>query len=321
MTELLIGTRGSALAMWQADFVRKALLEQHPSLRIHLEVIRTRGDRVKDMPLSVMGGKGIFTKEIERALLAGSVDLAVHSLKDLPTSLPEGLVIGAVAAREDPADVLIARYELTLEQLPRAAKVMTGSLRRKAQLLHRRPDLTILPVRGSIQTRLMKFEKSSADAILLARAGLARLGLDSRIVERLDPASFLPACGQGALAVEIRADDARLAELCRTLDDSESRAATCAERSFLAALGGGCQVPVGAYARLAGGPAEITVTGMVANLDGSRLLRRTISGRVAGADGAAALGRELAEVLRSAGCEAILADAMSQSTLGPEGHS
>jgi len=305
--------------MWQAEFVRKALLEEHPSLRIHLDVIRTRGDRVQDAPLSAMGSKGVFTKEIERALLAGSVDLAVHSLKDVPTSLPEDLVLGAVTAREDPADVLVGRDELTLEQLPRAANVMTGSLRRRAQVLHRRPDLTVCPVRGNVQTRLRKFEEGNADVILMACAGLVRLGLASRIVERLDPAGFLPACGQGALAVEMRADDTGLAELCRTLDDSESRAATCAERSFLAALGGGCQMPVGAYARFTGGAAELTITGMVANLDGSRLLRRTVSGRIARDDGAATLGRKLADVLRAAGCAAILEEVMSQSTLGPEG--
>ena len=318
MRRLLMGTRGSALAMWQANWVRDALLRVRPDLRINLQVIRTRGDKEKDAAVNPLDGRGIFTKEIERALLTGLVDMAVHSLKDLPTRLADGLALAAVTVREDPADVVLARAGLTLERLPDAAKVMTGSLRRRAQLLHRRPDLVICPVRGNIQTRLRKFDEADADAILLARAGLARLDLVARISERLDPADFLPACGQGALAVEIQADDGRLAELCRPLDDFESRTATCAERSFLAALGGGCQVPVGAYARFACDPPELTITGMVANLDGSRLLLHTVSGPAAGREEAAALGRELAELLRAAGGRGILEEVVSQSASGGE---
>jgi len=315
MSALRIGSRGSELAVWQAEHVRDALQTAHPGIRIDIEVIRTRGDRVTDVPLDAMGGTGLFTKEIERALLDGAIDVAVHSLKDLPTRIAEGLAIAAVKAREDPADALVARDALSLDRLPRAAVVMTGSPRRRAQLKHRRPDLHIQPVRGNIKTRLRKFEETGADAIVLARAGLLRLNLEGRITERLDPTRFVPACGQGALAVQVRADDGRTAALCRALDDFGSRAATGAERSFLAALEGGCRAPIGAYATFTGGAAEaeLAVTGVVAELDGSRLLKRTLSGRVAREDEAIALGRQLAELMRADGCEAILERARSRS--------
>ncbi|MHC4480990.1 MAG: hydroxymethylbilane synthase, partial [Planctomycetota bacterium] len=277
MRLLTIGTRGSALALWQAGFVRSALTEAHDGLRVELEVVRTRGDRIKDAPLNKVGGKGLFTKEIEQKLLSGEVDLAVHSLKDLPVDLPEGLALAAVTAREDPADVLVAAGGSGLEGLPEGAEVWTGSLRRRAQLLHRRPDLQVRPVRGNVETRLRKFDESGADAIVFARAGLARLGLLGRVTERLDPASFLPACGQGALAVEVRADDGRTARLCRALDDLDCRIATMAERAFLRELGGGCQVPIGAFARREASSPSFLLTGMVAGLDGARLLRGTLS--------------------------------------------
>ena len=215
MEACVIGTRGSPLAMWQADYVRRALIEAHPGLEVRIEIIRTTGDVLLEPPLARIGGTGVFTKEIENALLKRQVDLAVHSLKDLPTQLADGLRLAAVLKREDPADALVARDGRSLAQLPAGAKVLTGSLRRQAQLLHRRPDLKIAQMRGNVQTRLDKFDASDASAMLLACAGLARLNLSGRITERLDPAEFLPACGQGALAVEVRADDARAAELCR----------------------------------------------------------------------------------------------------------
>lgn len=313
MNLLKIGTRGSPLAMWQAEHVRRALVEAHPSLTVELEVIRTTGDVLLEPPLSRIGGTGVFTKEIENALLKRRVDVAVHSLKDLPTQLADGLCLAAVLEREDPADALVSREGRTLARLPVGAKILTGSLRRQAQLLHRRPDLKIAQARGNVQTRLRKYEESDAHAIVLARAGLVRLELAGRITERLDPADFLPACGQGALAVEVRADDARTAKLCGALDHPATHRATTAERAFLAALGGGCLAPVGAYGRPTTGGKSFVLTGMVASLDGSRLLRQTITGVAADPGEATALGKRLAEQLLADGAAEILRDVASQS--------
>ena len=318
MSHLVIGTRGSALALWQSEYVRAALLAEHPDLEISLQIIRTKGDRILDSALSKIGDKGLFTKEIERALLEGNVDLAVHSLKDLPTELPDDLSIAAVPSREDPADALVAREGLQLEGLAAGAKVMTGSLRRQAQLLYRRSDLLVQDVRGNVQTRLKKFDASDAQAIVFARAGLVRLNLTERITERLEPAEFLPACGQGALAIEIRAEDERLAKLLEPLDDLNSRAATTAERTFLAELGGGCQVPMGAFARIDESDRTMSITGMVANLDGSVLLQDTISSSFADVDDAIRLGAALAEELLSRGCQRILDQVLGSSHLEAE---
>jgi hydroxymethylbilane synthase len=309
----VIGTRGSPLAMWQADHVRRALVEAHPGLEVKIEVIRTTGDVLPEPSLARIGGKGVFTKEIENALLKRDVDLAVHSLKDLPTQLADGLCLAAVLEREDPADALVAREGRRLAQLPAGAKLLTGSLRRQAQALHRRPDLKIAPMRGNVQTRLSKFDRSDASAMLLACAGLVRLNLSDRITERLDPAEFLPACGQGALAVEVRADDARVADLCRALDDRATRLATTAERAFLAALGGGCLAPIGAYGRSPDGAENLALTGMVASPDGSRLIQRTVVGAVREPGDAVALGERLAERLRAEGAEEILREIASKS--------
>jgi hydroxymethylbilane synthase len=304
MSKLRIGTRGSALAMWQAEWVRDALTRAHPGLEVGLEVIRTTGDRVQKAPLPAIGATGLFTKEIEAALLEGAVDVAVHSLKDLPTRLADGLALSAVPLREDPADALVAAPGRTLDTLPEGGELMTGSLRRRAQVLHRRPDLTVVGVRGNVQTRLRKFEQTGADAIVLACAGLVRLGLADRIAERLAPADFVPAPGQGALGVETRADDAQALALCAALDRQPLRLAVAAERAFLAELGGGCQVPIGAHAELASG--ELALTGMVASLDGVRLLKRTLAAPAASEDEARELGRRLAEILRAEGCQQIL---------------
>ena len=315
MSDLVIGTRGSDLAMWQSRFISAALTAAHPDLHIDLKVIRTTGDKSLQTPLHRMPDKGLFTREIESALLDGTVDLAVHSLKDLPTELPEGLSLAAIGAREDPADVLVVKDKppRTLEELPHGAAILTGSLRRRAQLLHRRPDLKALPIRGNVQTRIRKLHESEAAATILARAGLVRLGLTQHIGLRLDPAEFLPACGQGALAIEIRTDDRRMRELLRVIDHPETGRAVAAERAFLSALGGGCQVPMGAYARSEGGQAHLTVTGVVATVDGSRLLRETLDGPAADMEAAEALGQSLAEALRRRGCEQILKEAADQS--------
>ena len=318
MSQVVIGTRGSALALWQSEYVRGSLLAEQPDLEISLQVIRTKGDKILDSALSKIGDKGLFTKEIEKALLECDVDLAVHSLKDLPTELPEGLCIAAITAREDAADVLVAKGGLKLAGLAGEAKVMTGSVRRQAQLLHLRSDLVIEGVRGNVQTRLDKFDASDAQAIVFARAGLVRLGLIDRITERLEPAEFLPACGQGALAIEIRKDDARMADLLRPLEDVNSRAATAAERVFLGRLGGGCQVPVGAFARIDEQDGTMSITGMVANLDGSVLLQDTRSSSFADVDDAIRLGSALAEKLLSGGGQKILDQVLGQSHLEAE---
>ena len=313
MRALVIAARGSALAMWQAEHIRDTLSRLHADLAIELSVIRTKGDRVQDTALHRMLDKGLFTREIEAALLDGSADLAVHSLKDLPTTLPDGLMLAAVPPREDPADALVSRDGASLDELPRGAAVLTGSLRRRAQVLHRRPDLKVLPIRGNVPTRIRKLHESDAAATILARAGLVRLDLADDTQHRLEPAEFLPACGQGALAIEIRRDDAELAELLGSIEHAPTRRAVGAERAFLAELGGGCQAPVGAYARHDEASRELTVTGMVASLDGSRLLRQTICGPAADSDAAEALGRSLAETLGGQGCDEILAEAIAQS--------
>ena len=318
MSHLVIGTRGSALALWQSEYVRAALLTEHPDLEIRLEVIHTKGDKILDSALSKIGDKGLFTKEIEKALLEGKVDLAVHSLKDLPTKLQHDLTVAAITTREDPADVMVSKNGHALDKLAGGAKVLTGSLRRQAQLLHRRSDLVVQDVRGNVQTRLKKFDASDAQAIIFAKAGLVRLNLTERITERLEPAEFLPACGQGALAIEIRKGDGRMADLLRPLDDLNARATTAAERVFLGRLGGGCQVPVGAWARTNESDETMSVIGMVANLDGSVLLKDTVSGPFAGVDDAIALGTELAGKLLAQGCQEILDQIVDRSPLEPE---
>ncbi|MDP6111100.1 MAG: hydroxymethylbilane synthase [Planctomycetota bacterium] len=302
----MIGTRGSSLALWQANHVQDALKASRSDLEVCLKIIRTKGDEALDGPFHVTLDKGLFTRKIEEALLAGAIDLAVHSLKDLPTELPDGLTLAAITSRQDPADVLVSKDGQILKTLGDGAEVLTGSLRRRAQLLHRRPNLRVSSVRGNVETRLMKLSECEAQAIVLARAGLVRLGLGERVTERLDPAQFVPACGQGALAIETRCDDLSMREMLHSLDDLESRRYVTAERAFLATLEGGCQVPIGAYARGTPGGETLTLTGMVANLDGSRLLQKTIAAAVTGAEAAKELGQRLAEELRNDGAMEIL---------------
>ncbi len=306
MTRIVIGTRGSELALWQANWVRSALLAAHEGLTVELAIIRTKGDEVLETPLHAMLDKGLFTRQIEEALLAGRVSLAVHSLKDLPTESPAGLALAAVPQREDPADVLISKDGLTLKDLPAGSAVLTGSLRRGAQLLHFRPDLRASPLRGNVPTRLRKLAESDAAATVMARAGLVRLGLAAHITERLAPEEFLPACGQGALGLQVRAADAPVRELLAALDHPPTRRAVSAERAFLAGLGGGCHVPVGAHAIAVDAGAALRVTGMVASLDGSKFLKATVAGPVDEPDAAVGLGRRLADELRAAGCQEIL---------------
>ena len=250
LRELIIGSRGSPLAVWQAQWVQARLRELVPGLSVSLQQIKTTGDRILDVPLATIGGKALFVKEIEEALARGEIDLAIHSMKDVPTQLPSGLEILSIPAREDPRDALIARSGLSLEKLPRGARIGTSSLRRQSQVLHARPDLTVVMLRGNLDTRLRKLEAGDYDAIVLAAAGLRRLGLEHRITEYLSYEVCLPAIAQGALGLEGRADDPFVREVVTGLEDRSTRLAVTAERAFLERLEGGCQVPIAAHATI-----------------------------------------------------------------------
>jgi hydroxymethylbilane synthase len=281
---LRIGSRGSKLALWQAEWVKARLEEAgHPCT---IQIIKTTGDKILDVPLAKIGGKGLFTKEIEEALLDGRIDLAVHSLKDLPTELPPSLALACIPQREDPRDAMVGS---PLADLPAGARVGTSSLRRAAQLRALRPDLQILDIRGNVDTRLRKQQEGQYDALVMASAGLTRLGLAQHIAEYLDPARFLPAVAQGALAIETRADDGPAWQACRELHDARAGAETSAERALLAGLGGGCQVPLGANAQVDG--AELLLSAVVVSPDGQRLVRRQIAGSI---QDAVSLGEALA---------------------------
>jgi hydroxymethylbilane synthase len=304
MTTLRIGSRGSDLARWQAEHVAGLLRSVEPGCVIEITIISTTGDRILDAPLAKIGGKGLFTKEIEEALLDGRCDLAVHSLKDLPTELPDGLGLGAVLSRTDPRDALISARRERFGALPAGARIGTSSLRRQAQLLHARPDLRVETLRGNVPTRVRKGISGEFDGVILARAGLERLGLLESVSEVLSFDLLLPAPGQGALGVEIRDSDVRMADLLTRLEDSATRAAADAERAFLHALGGGCQVPVGAHARPRDGDAAwLELDGMVADPGGRTLLRGVKAGRIEEAEG---IGAQLAAELIRRGAGAIL---------------
>jgi hydroxymethylbilane synthase len=296
-----IGTRGSLLALRQSENFRASLQAPWPDVKIELQVIKTTGDKILDVPLAKVGGKGLFVKEIEDALLEGSVDLAVHSMKDVPAELPDGLEIAIVPKREDPRDVLITRSGDGLSSLPAGSKVGTSSLRRAAQIKRLRPDLEILNLRGNLDTRLRKLEDGLYDAIVLAAAGLHRMKWQDRVTSYLDPAEFVPAIGQGALGIEIRSEDQDTRRLLAPLHDTETAVAVEAERSFLKRLEGGCQVPIGGHARVLGEFVELT--GLVASLDGGEIFRST---RKAPLAGARPLGEELAEELLEAGARRVL---------------
>ncbi len=304
---LRIGSRGSQLALWQARRIQQRLEQMGEACRI--EVIKTTGDKITDVPLAKVGSKGLFTKEIEEALLEGRVDLAVHSLKDLPTELPRGLTIAAIAEREDPRDAVVGAR---LGDLPGGARVGTSSLRRTAQLKALRPDLIIEPLRGNLDTRLRKLEEGRYDAIVAACAGLKRLGWEQRIAEVLEPRVMCPAVGQGALAVETREDGGSAWSVCRRLDDPEARAAVTAERAVLRALGGGCQVPLGACGRVADGILHLEA--VVAAPDGSRLIRLEESGPAAEAE---RIGMRVGRRLLEAGADHILEAVHGTARRGP----
>lgn len=299
--QIVIGTRSSKLALWQADYVAGRLREAYPELTVTEQRMKTKGDKILDAPLAKIGGKGLFTKELEQAMLEGEIDLAVHSLKDMPTEVPEGLKLAAITQRAEPGDAFVSNKYAHFADLPQGARVGTSSLRRKAQLLHVRPDLQVESLRGNVNTRLQKLDDGLFDAAILAVAGLKRLGFGARIAEVLPQNIILPAVGQGALAIETRADDTELLERIAFLNDAATAQCAVAERAFLARVEGGCQVPVGVYATPRSG--QLHVEAVIAALDGQRLYRDSLTGPQAAAQ---QLGTELADKLLAAGGLAIL---------------
>jgi hydroxymethylbilane synthase len=304
-----IGTRGSDLALWQARWVQRALAAKIPRLDAELTVIKTTGDKILDSPLSKIGDKGLFTREIEQSLLEGEIDLAVHSLKDLPTQLPRGLAVGAVTEREDVRDVFIphpSNHRTKLLDQLQEARIATGSLRRRSQLAALRPDFSIVEVRGNLNTRMKKLEESDWAGMILARAGVVRLGWTERVGESIPTDVILPAVGQGALGIEIRDGDERIRSIVSHLSHHPTERGTAAERSLLARLEGGCQIPIGAYGRISGmsgGTERLVLEAMVGSLDGSTVVRGRLEGTAPEAE---SLGIQLAEELLLRGAQAIL---------------
>lgn len=297
-----IATRKSPLAMWQAEFVRDALLALHPDLQVELVKMSTQGDKILDVPLAKIGGKGLFVKELEQGMLAGDADIAVHSMKDVPMAFPEGLHLPVICQREDPRDAFVSNNYASVVDLPQGAKVGTSSLRRECQLRAARPDLQILTLRGNVNTRLAKLDASEYDAIILAAAGLKRLGLDARIKIALSAEQSLPAVGQGAVGIETRIDDAEINALIAPLLCPDTWTVVSAERAMNTRLNGGCQVPIAGYALLDDG--NIWLRGLVGRPDGTLMLRAEVSGK---AEDAESLGIALAEELLSQGADEILA--------------
>ena len=303
-SELIIGTRSSKLALWQTQYIKDELKKIFPDLEINLKEIKTKGDHITDVALSKVGGKGLFTKEIEDALLNKEIDLAVHSLKDLPTKLPDGLKIGAVLKREKPHDVLISRGQTpSFRGLTPSSKIGTSSLRRTAQLKALRNDLKYLDLRGNLDTRIKKLEEGQYDAIVLAYAGIKRLGFEDKITEHFNPKEILPAVGQGVLAIEIREDGKDIEDIILKLNNNETYLASIAERKFLETLQGGCQVPIGAYSEIEGN--KITLYGMIASLDGKRILKDNVSSNLVKYD-CLNLGKELGKRLLDNGGKEVL---------------
>jgi len=298
---IVIGSRGSQLALWQANWVKSELERLHDNVDIDIRIIATSGDIIQDVPLAKIGGKGLFVKEIEEALLANEIDLAVHSMKDVPMELPTELGISVITKRENPLDALISKNGEKLADLPQGATIGTSSLRRSSQLLKYRGDFKIHPLRGNVDTRLRKVEEGKYDAILLASAGLNRLGWANRITEEISHDILLPAMGQGALGIETRLDDTKIYDLISTLNHEQTHYAVSAERSLVGRLDGGCQVPIGAYARVEKG--LITLKGLVASLDGEIIYKLENVGPV---DDAINIGQELGAKLLKMGANEIL---------------
>ena len=301
-----IGSRGSPLALWQANWVKDLLLKQHPDLTVDIKIIKTSGDKIQDMPLAKIGGKGLFVKEIEEGLLKRDVDFAVHSMKDMPINFPINLCIACVAKRENPFDALISRNDIKLAGLPKGAKIGTGSLRRTSQLLNYRPDLKLIPLRGNLETRLKKLDTEGLDAIILAAAGLIRLGWDNRITEIIPPDILLPAMGQGAVGIEARKNDVENQILLADIDDEDTHYALDAERALVSQLEGGCNVPIGAFATLDAD--QITLTGLVASLDGKTLYKKAMTDIKTNA---IVMGRKMGDQLIGMGADRIMQEIQS----------
>jgi hydroxymethylbilane synthase len=307
---LRIATRRSQLALWQAEHVRERLLAAFPGLRVELMPLSTQGDRILDVPLAKIGGKGLFVKELETAILEGRADLAVHSMKDVPMEFPDGLTLGAILSRENPSDAFVSTRYPDLDSLPSGARIGTSSLRRQCQLRAQRPDLEILDLRGNVNTRLRKLDEGQFDAIVLAAAGLIRLQMRARIASLLPCELSLPAVGQGAIGVEIRTDDSELRELLGVLHDVDCADCVRAERAMNARLHGGCQVPIAGYAEIGADDGMIRLRGLVGSVDGVRIIQGEVTG---GRSDAEALGTRLAETLLARGADALLEELWARS--------
>ncbi|MBT5549739.1 MAG: hydroxymethylbilane synthase [Nitrospina sp.] len=299
--KIKIGSRGSPLALWQAHWIKGKLESENPEIPVELVIIKTSGDKIQDVPLAKIGGKGLFVKEIEEALLRKEVDFAVHSMKDMPIKFPFALCIASVTKRENPFDALISKNNVRLADLPKGAKVGTGSLRRISQLLHYRPDLELVPLRGNLDTRIKKLETEGLDAIILAAAGLIRMGWEDKISEIISPEILLPAMGQGAVGIESRKNDVDNQILLADMDDENTHLALDAERAIVTQLEGGCNVPIGAFATIDGD--EMTVRGLVASLDGKTVYKKEIRGNKIQA---ITLGKELGNALIEMGGDKIM---------------
>ena len=306
MNKIVIGSRGSPLALWQANWVKDLLLELHSDLAVDIKIIKTSGDKIQDVPLAKIGGKGLFVKEIEEGLIKSEVDFAVHSMKDMPIIFPVNLCIACVTKRENPFDALISKYDIKLDDLPKGAKIGTGSLRRMSQLLYYRPDLNLVPLRGNLETRLKKLETEGLDAIILAAAGLIRLGWSDRITEIIPPEILLPAMGQGAVGIETRKNDVDNQILLADMDDEETHYALDAERALVSQLEGGCNVPIGSFATL--NEDQITLTGLVASLDGKTMYKKELTDLKTNA---VALGRKMGNELIEMGADRIMQEIKS----------
>ena len=311
--KIIIATRGSKLALWQAEWIKSQIKNIYPDMEVELNKIKTTGDKILDVPLAQVGGKGLFVKEIEEAMLRGEADLAVHSMKDVPTDLPDGLHLSAICKREDPRDAFITAVSSqrsavskkinSISDLPEGAHVGTSSLRRMCQLLNKRPDINITQLRGNVDTRLRKLDEGEFDAIILATAGVKRLGYEARITEKISTEISLPAIGQGAVGIECRTDDEFMNALLAKLNHEETWICVSAERAFLKKLEGGCQVPIAAHAQLS--DEQLIIEGLVGSLDGKTLIKSSMEGKPEDAE---ALGTALAEKLLSQGAGEILAE-------------
>jgi len=307
--QIRIGTRGSALALWQAEWVKSEIEKRYPGMTVTLTKIKTTGDKILDVPLAKVGGKGLFVKEIEEAMLANEIDIAVHSMKDVPTFFPDGLHLACITKREDPRDALLSRNKVMFKDLPKGANVGTSSLRRQAQLMNVRPDFVIHQLRGNVDTRLRKLKEGQFDAIILAAAGVKRLGLAENVTEYIDPGISLPAIGQGALGIECRVDDRELNDLIAFFNHADSRTCVTGERALLRRLEGGCQVPIACYGQMMDG--KLHLTGLVGSVDGKRIIKDSIEGAP---DKAEKLGVTLAEKLLTQGADVILREVYGHNT-------